>query len=1182
MRSVALGIDLGTTHSVVACLDGEGRPGTVTNCEGELKTPSAVFFDERSLVVGREALKAIEDEPERVARWVKRDMGRQLSRGKFAGRQFPPEVIQALVLRKLKADAELKLGEVRQAVITVPAFFDEPRRKATQDAGRLAGLDVLDIINEPTAAAISYGVQRRFLNASGESGQKETILVYDLGGGTFDATLMQIDGDQYRTLATAGDVFLGGVDWDQRLADYLGQQFAAEHGPEILNDECALQSLLTEAEDAKHTLTAREETSVRVVFQGKKLRIPVSREKFEELTADLLERTRFTVRKVLREAGARWNEITRLLVVGGSSRMPAVQKMLEQESGLPVDRSLSPDEAVAHGAAVYAGLLTRHTSERIQGVSVSNVNSHDLGVVGVERASGRKRRHVMIRRNTPLPASNASHFTTWEDSQPDVAVNIVEGGDTAGDHATPIGCCLVSDLPNGLPKGTPVVVHFEYASNGRLTVRAELPDIDQQATVVVERAAGLSEEEIETWRNRVAAGALFEPAKNGHPRNRSRDSQKATVGGEQPGAKESAAVTATTTPPPLPDRPADRAPIAAALPIAVAAPAANGNGSPPPARPSRNGDRPTPAADPRGKTPPEPAAREDRAVPPIILEDAPSPPPLAPRGAVPPPIQPAPVKIDQGDYDEEEPAGIVTPQQVASVFAFSLVLHLVVLLPLAFVWIAVEAGDPLLGILGSVPDSTPPELQVDKVVVEKPEDVEENQIETQIVTDLVAKDNAVVDVDLEPPSAPATDPNANGAAAAGPNGPTHGRSKGARQALLTRYGGTKESESAVRAGLEWLARHQRSDGGWNFDHQIGLCDCKNPGSFKKTRMAATAMALLCFLGAGHTFSKGDFKHNVQRGLGFLLKEGKRSPTGGDFRGAIDGNAGMYTQGLVSIVLCEAVAMNEAERKSELRSARSRSKAKPSISPAKRMQISRQLFAAAKGSAYFIVNAQSSNGGWRYKPRSGADTSVVGWQIMALASAHSAGIRIHPRVIAAASAYLDSVGTYRGGRYGYTSSRSPSPAMTAVGLLCRIYMGWKRNNPGIQMGVNRLSSVGPSRNNMYYNYYATQVMHQYGGKLWTKWNDVMRDQLVDSQVKVKGHARGSWDPTDRHHGPGGRLYQTCLSILTLEVYYRHLPMYDHRNLDKNDGDAGFAEREFKSPRKRPQKRKKPRAKKKAGT
>ena len=245
-----IGIDLGTTFSVVAYLDGSGRPITIVNGEGDLITPSVVLFDGKSAVVGKEAVKAAVMEPELIADFAKRDMGSMFYSKKVGGQQLPPEVIQSLILEKLKNDAERKLGPIGKVVVTVPAFFNEPRRKATQDAAQLAGLEVLDIINEPTAAAIAFGYQVGFLDAKGEARKKETILVYDLGGGTFDVTLMEIEGSEFTAIATGGDVFLGGIDWDRRLADYIADKFRDKHhGFDPRQDAAGIQRLLKEAED---------------------------------------------------------------------------------------------------------------------------------------------------------------------------------------------------------------------------------------------------------------------------------------------------------------------------------------------------------------------------------------------------------------------------------------------------------------------------------------------------------------------------------------------------------------------------------------------------------------------------------------------------------------------------------------------------------------------------------------------------------------------------------------------------------------------------------------------------------------------------------------------------------------------------------------------------------------------
>ncbi len=513
----AVGIDLGTTFSVVACLDKDNRPITIPNSEGDLTTPSVVYFDKASAVVGKEAVKVAEYEPERIARFAKRDMGGSKFHRVIRGEYLPPEVLQALVLRKLKTDTELRVGPVDKVVVTVPAYFNEPRRKATQDAGYLAGLDVIDIINEPTAAAISYGMQRGFLDLQGESQNDELILVYDLGGGTFDVTLMEISGRNYNAVATGGDVRLGGTDWDHRIVDYVGDQFQQEFGIDPRKDDAAVERLMQEAEDAKRSLTARSEVSIFFAHEGERLRVTFNRNEFESMTGDLLDRTHFTIRTMLREAGYAWKDVTRLLLVGGSTRMPMVQEMLQQESGLTVDRSLSPDEAVAHGAALYAGfLLDDEDNIDEYRMFVKNVCSHDLGVLGVERSTGRKRRHTMIARNTQLPATGHGVFTTYKDNQDSVMVTVVEGGDDSGLHATEIGKCIVSGFPPGLPAHTPVEVMFKYGTNGRLSIYATVPSIDLDAHLTIDRSSGLSAEDMESWKIRVLEGMPDTPETEAH------------------------------------------------------------------------------------------------------------------------------------------------------------------------------------------------------------------------------------------------------------------------------------------------------------------------------------------------------------------------------------------------------------------------------------------------------------------------------------------------------------------------------------------------------------------------------------------------------------------------------------------------------------------------------------------
>jgi len=502
----AVGIDLGTTFSVVAYLDARDKPETIRNSEGDLTTPSVVFFDRERPIVGKEAMKVSVTEPENVVRYAKREVGKDFFHQPIRDEQLPPEVIQALILKKLKTDAELKLGTITKAVVTVPAFFNEPRRKSTQDAGQLAGLEVIDIINEPTAAAIAYGVQQGFLSERGSTKHKERILIYDLGGGTFDVTLLDIDGYQYTAIATAGDVFLGGIDWDRRIIDFAAEQFQQEHGVDPREDAATMQSLMADAEDAKRSLSQRDSVSLSVNHNGLRMRVELTRSQFESMTEDLVQRTLFTTQKLLDRAKSDWQDLTRVLLVGGSSRMPMIQEMLGQQTSSPVDRSLDPDECVAHGAAIYARILLDDTDGEHPQIQVTNVNSHDLGVLGLERETGMSRRKVLLDRNTPLPATGAARFMTREDNQKQVSVDVIEGGDASGKNSTSIGRCLVKDLPAGLPAGTPVNVRFTYTQNGRLEVAAAVTGTEQATTLVLERTSGLSDDELSRWENRIYTG----------------------------------------------------------------------------------------------------------------------------------------------------------------------------------------------------------------------------------------------------------------------------------------------------------------------------------------------------------------------------------------------------------------------------------------------------------------------------------------------------------------------------------------------------------------------------------------------------------------------------------------------------------------------------------------------------
>jgi molecular chaperone DnaK len=495
-----VGIDLGTTYSVVARLDHTGRPVTVSNAEGDLTTPSAVLFDGSDVIVGKEALRALAVEPERVAYCAKRDLGFTRVHTTINGTSYPPEVIQACVLKKLKDDASEKLGTVEQAVITVPAYFDDVRRKATQDAGYMAGLEVVDIINEPTAAALAAGLERGFLSNDAESNGRQRILVYDLGGGTFDVTVMEIEGTHLRTLAIDGDVRLGGQDWDQRLVDYVAEQFARAHRFDPRHDRALAAKLWRECEEAKRSLSKRRKVTITCDFKGKNLPVEVSRELFDELTSDLLARTEFTVCEVVKAAGLTWSAIDRILLAGGSCRMPMVANLLHKLSGKQPDVVASPDEAVAHGAAIHAGLHVARRRGTSPAIAVQQVNAHSLGVVATNPRTGDEENAIIIPRNNPLPAKVKRIFKTQRERQQSVLVRIVEGESKLPGECSSVGQCVVRPLPPNLPAGTPVEVKFAYAANARLAVTIRVNGSDCTKHLQWKRENSLSQEKLEHWR----------------------------------------------------------------------------------------------------------------------------------------------------------------------------------------------------------------------------------------------------------------------------------------------------------------------------------------------------------------------------------------------------------------------------------------------------------------------------------------------------------------------------------------------------------------------------------------------------------------------------------------------------------------------------------------------------------
>jgi molecular chaperone DnaK len=370
----------------------------------------------------------------------------------------------------------------------------------------------LDIINEPTAAAIAFGYQHGFLErgtpARSASGEALRILVYDLGGGTFDVTILEIEGARFRAIATDGDVQLGGHDFDERLVDYVAEQFVAAHGVDPRSDPQDATQLWLDAQDLKHALSARSKASVVAHHAGIRMRVEVTRDQFEELSRDLLERTEMTTSLVARAAQLDWSQIDRVLLVGGSTRMPMVPEMLERLTGKQPDCSASPDEVVAHGAALYAEMLMHQgrTARRPE-MELINVNSHSLGVVGLDTATGRRVNVTLIPKNSPLPCRKIRTFQTAREDQRSVKVPVVEGESRRPDECIPLGECTVRDLPPGLPRGTAIEVEYRYAANGRISVSAHVPTTRQSAHVEIKREAGHAFQDLDTWRQKLLGKA---------------------------------------------------------------------------------------------------------------------------------------------------------------------------------------------------------------------------------------------------------------------------------------------------------------------------------------------------------------------------------------------------------------------------------------------------------------------------------------------------------------------------------------------------------------------------------------------------------------------------------------------------------------------------------------------------
>ena len=480
----AVGIDLGTTNSVVAVLEG-GEPSVIANAEGNRTTPSIVAFKSEEVLVGELAKRQAITNPDNTVRSIKRHIGTNWKES-FEGKEYTPQEISARILQKLKRDAEAYLGDdVTEAVITVPAYFNDAERQATKEAGQIAGLNVLRIINEPTAASLAYGL---------ENNEDQKILVFDLGGGTFDVSILEISEGVFEVKSTSGDSKLGGDDWDQRVMDWLIDKFKSSTGIDLSKDKMAIQRVQEGAEKAKIELSSTSETEINLPFitandaGPQHLLEKLSRSEFEKITSDLVDRTKAPVENALSDAGMKFSDIDHVILVGGSTRMPSVQQLVTSLTGKDPHKGVNPDEVVASGAAIQAGVLKGDVKD----VLLLDVTPLTLGV---ETKGGIMTK--MIERNTTIPTKRSEVFSTAENNQTQVEIHILQGEREMASGNKSLGRFTLTDIPAAMA-GTPQIeVTFDIDANGIVNVNAKDLGTGKEQAITITGGTALEDDEIE-------------------------------------------------------------------------------------------------------------------------------------------------------------------------------------------------------------------------------------------------------------------------------------------------------------------------------------------------------------------------------------------------------------------------------------------------------------------------------------------------------------------------------------------------------------------------------------------------------------------------------------------------------------------------------------------------------------
>jgi len=494
------GIDLGTTYSVISTINEYGKPEVFLNEDGDRATPSVILFEEAdSILVGKYALENAAFYQENVARFIKREMGKSPEEfhQTFFGKTYSAPALSAIILKHLKNYASLRAGEqVKDVVITVPAYFDNKQRNATLEAGRMAGLNVMEVINEPTAAAFAFGIDR--------SARDQTLFVFDLGGGTFDVSVVKVHKKEITVLASDGDHQLGGVDWDSRIVDAVREEFTLLHQQDPADDPATYQDLLNRANSAKHNLSRRPKDNIQVNYEGFTVNVQITRERFEKITADLLKRCQDLCLKVLDSVGMEWKHIDQVLMVGGSTRMPMVREMVKRISGMEPNTSVNPDEVVSTGAAYKALLLSLSKGDEHSEVvknsvgqyQTFDVNSHSIGIsVYKEEDKDELAVNHILKKNQRIPCEGSRTFITRYENQIDVALPILQGESDEPSKCTLLEEVQLGPLPFNLPKGTPVSVTLRFNENNVLEVYAECQGVKKK--VDIKNAKTHTENELE-------------------------------------------------------------------------------------------------------------------------------------------------------------------------------------------------------------------------------------------------------------------------------------------------------------------------------------------------------------------------------------------------------------------------------------------------------------------------------------------------------------------------------------------------------------------------------------------------------------------------------------------------------------------------------------------------------------